>query len=116
MKCIKCGGKTYVTDIRTGQTNVPRRKRECAYCGTEFTTYEMPKIIHKPKDTLLEFIADRLIKHRLRLGMSQLELSRRAGVTPATIRRAEYCIGIRTDSLELIIQGLGLTPDEFFKE
>jgi transcriptional regulator NrdR family protein len=40
MKCLVCGGKLRVADVRTRKSNRVWRWRECVDCFTKYTTYE----------------------------------------------------------------------------
>ena len=44
MNCPKCGSGTRVIETRHLPENQVRRRRECLFCGSRFTTYEITQV------------------------------------------------------------------------
>ena len=44
MNCPKCGSGTKVIETRAADENQIRRRRQCLFCGSRFTTYEITQV------------------------------------------------------------------------
>ncbi len=76
MKCSVCGKEgSKVVETRAGEDGRIRRRRECPFCGTRFTTFEAaedaPLMVIKKDKTRQPFVRDKL----------------RAGVLRACVKR-----------------------------
>ena len=57
MNCPKCGSGTKVIETRTADENQIRRRRQCLFCGSRFTTYEITQIQKAVYENMIRNIA-----------------------------------------------------------